>query len=148
VLTRLGETVIRSRRLRPGTIDTQVVRLGFQTLTVLAMAWMVILGADSMGVSVAPLYETTADQMRHVLAGLRRLFANHPRIDAESLRVRFIGYGACSLDIEVFALAETNDWATFLAIQEDALLKVMDVIRGSGCSFAVQQPPQTLAAAA
>lgn len=148
VLTRLGETVIRSRRLRPGTIDTQVVRLGFQTLTVLAMAWIVILGADSMGVSVAPLYETTADQMRHVLAGLRRLFANHPRIDAESLRVRFIGYGACSLDIEVFALAETNDWATFLAIQEDALLKVMDVIRGSGCSFAVQQPPQTLAAAA
>jgi MscS family membrane protein len=245
VLTRLGETVIRSRRLRPGTIDTQVVRLAFRTLTVLAMAWMVILGADSMGVSVAPViaglgvgglavalaaqhtvenfiaglvlfadkpvrigescqfgdhkgtveqiglrstrirsidrslvsipnsefaklrlvnytrrdkillktvlglrYETTADQLRHVLAGLRRLLANHPRIDAESVRVRFIGYGAGSLDIEVFALADTNDWATFLAIQEDALLKVMDVVRGSGCSFAVQAQPHTLAAAA
>jgi len=55
VLTRLGEAVIRSRRLRPGTIDTQVVRLGFRIVSVLVIAWMVIQGADSMGFSVAPL---------------------------------------------------------------------------------------------
>jgi MscS family membrane protein len=55
--------------------------------------------------------------------------------------VRFIGYGAYSLDVEVFALAETNDWATFLAIQEDVLLEVMDVVTGSGCGFAF--PSQT-----
>jgi MscS family membrane protein len=238
VLTRLGEAVIRSRRLRPGTIDTQVMRLGFRILTVVAMAWMVILGADSMGISVAPLiaglgvgglavalaaqhtvenfiaglvlfadkpvrigdacqfgehrgtveqiglrstrirgidrtvvsipnaefaklrlvnytrrdkillktvlglrYETTADQLRHLLAALRQLVAQHPRIDAESARVRFTGYGAYSLDVEIFALAETNDWATFLAIQEDVLLEVMDVVVGSGCGFAF--PSQT-----
>ena len=238
VLTRLGEAVIRSRRLRPGTIDTQVVRLGFRVLTVLAMAWMVILGADSMGISVAPLiaglgvgglavalaaqhtvenfiaglvlfadkpvrigdfcqcgehrgtveqiglrstrirridrtvvsipnsefakarlanysgrdkillqtvlglrYETTPDQLRHVLAALRELLTNHPRIQAESVRVRFTGYGAYSLDIVVFALVETADWATFLAIQEDVLLEVMDVVTGSGCGFAF--PSQT-----
>jgi MscS family membrane protein len=237
-LTRLGEAVIRSRRLRPGTIDTQVMRLGFRVLTVLAMAWMVILGADSMGISVAPLiaglgvgglavalaaqhtvenfiaglvlyadkpvrigdscqfgehrgtveqiglrstrirgidrtvvaipnsefaklrlvnytrrdkillktvlglrYETTADQLRHVLAALRQLLTSHPRLDAESVRVRFTGYGAYSLDVEVFALAETNDWATFLAIQEDVLLEVMDVVTGSGSGFAF--PSQT-----
>jgi MscS family membrane protein len=238
VLARAGEAMIRSRRLRPGTIDTQVVRLGFRILTMLAMAWMVILGADSMGISVAPLiaglgvgglavalaaqhtvenfiaglvlyadkpvrigdvcqfgehrgtveqiglrstrirgidrtivaipnsefaklrlvnftrrdkillktvlglrYETTADQLRHVLASLRHLLTRHPRIDTESVRVRFTGYGAYSLDVEVFALAETNDWATFLAIQEDVLLEVMDVVRGSGCGFAF--PSQT-----
>jgi MscS family membrane protein len=238
VLARLGEATIRSRRLRPDTIDTQVVRLGFRVLTVLAMAWMVILGADSMGISVAPLiaglgvgglavalaaqhtvenfiaglvlfadkpvrigdfcqfgehrgtveqiglrstrirgidrtvvsipnsefakarlvnysrrdkillqtvlglrYETTADQLRHVLAALRQLLTSHPRIDAESVRVRFTGYGAYSLDVEVFALVETADWAAFLAIQEDILLAVMDVVRGSGCGFAF--PSQT-----
>jgi MscS family membrane protein len=238
VLTRLGEAVIRSRRLRPGTIDTQVMRLGFRILTVLAMAWLVIIGADSMGISVAPLiaglgvgglavalaaqhtvenfiaglvlyadkpvrigdscqfgehrgtveqiglrstrirgsdrtvvsipnsefaklrlvnytrrdkillktllalrYETTADQLRHVLAALRQLLTSHPQIDAESVSVRFTGYGAYSLDVEVFALAETNDWAAFLAIQEDVLLEVMDVVTGSGCGFAF--PSQT-----
>jgi MscS family membrane protein len=66
---------------------------------------------------------------------------SHPRIDAESLRVRFVGYGSYSLDVEIFALAETNDWATFLAIQEDILLEVMDVVSGSGCNFAF--PSQT-----
>jgi MscS family membrane protein len=238
VLTRLGEAVIRCRRLRPGTIDTQVVRLAFRILNILAMAWMVIVGADSMGISVAPLiaglgvgglavalaaqhtvenfiaglvlyadkpvrigdscqfgehrgtveqiglrstrirrsdrtvvaipnsefaklrlvnytrrdkilletvlglrYETTSDQLRHVLAALRQLLTSHPRIDAESVRVRFTGYGAYSLDIGVFALAETNDWATFLAIQEDVLLEVMDVVARSGCGFAF--PSQT-----
>ena len=86
-------------------------------------------------------YETTPDQLRHVLAALRELLTNHPRIQAESVRVRFTGYGAYSLDIEVFALVETADWATFLAIQEDVLLEVMDVVTGSGCGFAF--PSQT-----
>jgi MscS family membrane protein len=238
VLARLSEAVIHTRRLRPERIDTQLVRLGFRLATFLATAWMVIAGADSMGISVTPLiaglgvsglavalaaqhtienfiaglvlfadkpvrigdtcqfgehkgtveqiglrstrirgidrtvisipnsefaklrlinftrrdkillrtqlglrYETTGDQLRHVLAGLRAMLAEHSRIDDESIRVRFIGYGAYSLDIEVHALARTSDWPTFLAIQEDVLLRVMDVVNDSGCGFAF--PSQT-----
>ena len=76
-----------------------------------------------------------------MLTGLRELLAAHPRIARDTIRVRFVGYGAYSLDIELYALAETNDWAVFLAIQEDVLLKVMDVVTGSGCGFAF--PSQT-----
>ncbi|MFM1903085.1 MAG: hypothetical protein RLZZ440_985 [Planctomycetota bacterium] len=238
VLTRVGEALIRSRRLRPGTVDTQLVRLGFQILSVLATTWMVIQAADSMGISVTPLiaglgvgglavalaaqhtienliaglvlfadkpvrigdacqfgehrgtveqiglrstriraldrtiisipnsefaklrlinfarrdrillktmlglrYETSADQLRHLLASLRQLLEHHPRIDSSSVRVRFVGYGAYSLDVELFALAETTDWSTFLVIQEDVFLAVMDVVTESGCSFAL--PSQT-----
>lgn len=85
-----------------------------------------------------------------MLAGLRRLLANHPQIDAESGRVRFVGYGVHSLDVEVFALTETTDWGTFLAIQEDILFGVMDVIRGSGCGFAFPSlmPPAAFPAVA
>ena len=46
-------------------------------------------------------YETTPDQMRHVLAKLREMLLAHPRIDSETVRVRFIGYGASSLDVEI-----------------------------------------------
>jgi MscS family membrane protein len=238
VLSRLSEAVIRTRRLRPETIDTQLVRLGFRITMFFATAWMVIAGADSMGISVTPLiaglgvsglavalasqhtienfiaglvlfadkpvrigdicefgdhkgtveqiglrstriraadrtvisipnsefaklrlvnftrrdkillktpiglrYETTGDQLRHVLAGLRTMLAAHPRIDHDSVRVRFIGYGAYSLDIELHALARTSDWPTFLAIQEDVLLRVMEVVHDSGCGFAF--PSQT-----
>jgi len=238
VLGRLSEVVIHARRLRPEMIDTQLLRLGFRLVTFLATAWMVILGADSMGISVTPLiaglgvsglavalaaqhtienfiaglvlfadkpvrigdscqfgdqrgtveqiglrstrirgidrtvisipnsefaklrlvnytrrdkillqkqlglrYETTADQLRHVLAGLREMLAAHPTAERESIRVRFVGYGAYSLDVEIFAMIRTSDWATFLAIQEDVLLKVMDVVGASGCGFAF--PSQT-----
>ncbi len=238
VLVRLSEAVIRTRRLRPERIDTQLIRLGFRIVTFLATAWMVIAGADSMGISVTPLiaglgvsglavalaaqhtienfiaglvlfadkpvrigdtcqfgdhkgtveqiglrstrirgidrtvisipnsefaklrlinftsrdkvllrkliglrYETTSDQLRHVLASLRAMLAAHARIDADSIRVRFIEYGAYSLDIEIHALAVTSDWPTFLAIQEDVLLRIMEVVAESGCGFAF--PSQT-----
>lgn len=238
VLRQGADIVIRLRGLRPGSIDSQLVHLGFKLLTMMAIAWMAIEAADSMGISIAPVlaglgvgglaialaaqhtvenliaglvlfadapvrigdvcqfgdlrgtveqiglrstrvrgpdrtltsipnsefaklhlvnysrrdrilmktvlqlrYETTADQMRFVLAHLRRMLAAHPRLVADSVRVRFVGYGSWSLDVEVFALAETRDHAEFLAIQEDVLLRVMDVVVDSGCGFAF--PSQT-----
>jgi MscS family membrane protein len=238
VLQRLADFVIYARGFRPGTIGAQLVRLGFKVLTVVAVAWMVIEGADYLGISVAPLlagfgvgglavalaaqhtfenviagvmlfadapvrigdfcqfgdlrgtveqiglrstrirsfdrtvisipnsefaklklvnfsrrdrilfkapislrYETTGDQMRFVLAALRDMLKTHPRLVPESVRARFIGYGDWSLNIELYALAETSDHAEFLAIQEDVLLRVMDVVQESGCGFAF--PSQT-----
>jgi len=91
-------------------------------------------------------YETTGDQMRFVLVALRDMLKTHPRLVPESVRARFIGYGDWSLDIELYALAETSDHAEFLAIQEDVLLRVMDVVQESGCGFAF--PSQTFYQAA
>jgi len=238
VLHRGADLMIRARRLPPDSIESQLVRLGFKLATMVAVAWMAIVGADSMGISVAPLlaglgvgglalalaaqhtvenliaglvlfadapvrigdvcqfgdlrgtveqiglrstrirgadrtvtsipnsefaklklvnysrrdrillksvlqlrYETTADQMRYALANLRTMLATHPRIVPESVRVRFVGYGSWSLDVEVFALAETSDHGEFLAIQEDVFLRTMEVITESGCGFAF--PSQT-----
>jgi len=50
--------------------------------------------------------------------------------------VRFTGYGEWALNVELFALAETTIWNEFLAIQEDVLLQVMDLVREAGCDFA------------
>jgi MscS family membrane protein len=243
VLQRAADLVIYARGFRAGTIGAQLVRLGFKVLTVVAVAWMVIVGADYLGISVAPLlagfgvgglavalaaqhtfenviagimlfadapvrigdfcqfgdlrgtveqiglrstrirsfdrtvisipnsefaklklvnfsrrdrilfkapislrYETTGDQMRFVLAALRDMLKTHPRLVPETVRARFIGYGDWSLNIELYALAETSDHAEFLAIQEDVLLRVMDVVQESGCGFAF--PSQTFYQAA
>jgi MscS family membrane protein len=243
LLRHLADLVIHSRGLRPGTIDTQLVRLGFKILTLLAVAWMVIVGAGYLGLSVAPLlaglgvgglavalaaqhtvenviaglvlfadkpvrigdacrfgdvrgtveqiglrstrircpdrtlisipnsefaklqltnfsrrdrillqavltlrYETSADQLRYLLVALRRLLGGHPRLVSDSVRVRFTGYGEWSLNVELFALADTDDGAEFLAIQEDVYLQVMDVVREAGCDFAFPSQTQYLAA--
>ncbi len=87
-------------------------------------------------------YETTPDQLRHVLAALRQLLRDDPRVDPDPARVRFVSFGAYSLDLEVFAYIRTNDFDEFLAIREELLLGMMDTVAASGTSFAF--PSQTI----
>jgi len=86
-------------------------------------------------------YETTPDQLRHVLVTLRELLYAHPRVDRDPLRVRFSGFGDFSLDIEVYAYVNTRDWNEFLAIREDLFLRALDAVAESGAGFAF--PSQT-----
>jgi MscS family membrane protein len=87
-------------------------------------------------------YETTAEQMRFVLVELKRLLVAHPRVHPDPARVRFVGFGAFSLDVEVYAYVETADWAEFLAIREDLLLRIIEIVESTGSGFAF--PSQTL----
>lgn len=86
--------------------------------------------------------ETSAEQLRFVLAKLREMLIAHPRIITETARARFIGFSASSRDIEVYAYVLTNDWPEFLQIQEDVFLHIINIVENSGCGFAF--PSQTL----
>jgi MscS family membrane protein len=86
-------------------------------------------------------YETHADQLRYVLAEIRRLLYEHSKVDSTDARVRFVGFGHSSLDIEVLAYVLATDYPVFLGIQEDLLLRIMDIIETSGTSVAF--PSQT-----
>jgi MscS family membrane protein len=81
-------------------------------------------------------YETTPEQLRYVLARLRQVLLAHPRITDDPARVRFVGFGAYSLDLEVFAYADTSDWNEFLQIREDVYLRFMEAIKEAGTGFA------------
>jgi MscS family membrane protein len=87
-------------------------------------------------------YETTPEQLRYILVKLREMLLGHPRVHPDPARARFVGFGASSLDIEVYAYVMTRDWAEFLGIREDILLRVMDIVEEGGTSIAF--PSQTL----
>ncbi len=87
-------------------------------------------------------YETGADQLRYVLAKIREMFLGHPRIDNDTIRVRFYGYGASSLDIHIRIYARTREWNDFYAVREDVMLRIKDIVEDSGTSFAF--PSSTL----
>jgi len=87
-------------------------------------------------------YETTPDQMRYVLIEIRQLLYQHPKVDREPCRVRFTNFGASSLDIDVFAYVLAADMNEFLAVTEDLNLRIMEIVREAGTSFAF--PSQTL----
>jgi len=87
-------------------------------------------------------YETTQDQMRLVLDGVRDLLECHERVERTSVRVRFLRLGAFSLDVDVFAYVHARDWAHFLEIQESLLLGITTVIHAVGTEIAF--PTQTM----
>lgn len=82
-------------------------------------------------------YEASPDQLRFLLAEIRKLLLSHPKIAADPLRVRFAGFGEHSLDIEIFAYALTNEYTEFVAIREDVYLRMMQLIENSGVKLAV-----------
>jgi hypothetical protein len=86
-------------------------------------------------------YETTSEQLRYILARLRELLLGHPKVTPAPARVRFIGYGPYSKNLEVFAYLDCQDYDSFLAIQEDILLRMEDIIKQAGSGFAI--PSQT-----
>ncbi len=86
-------------------------------------------------------YETTADQLRYILAEIRKMLYEHSKVESPSARIRFVGFGNSSLDLEVFAYVLETQYEAFLPIQEDLLLRVMDIIEASGTGFAF--PSQT-----
>jgi small-conductance mechanosensitive channel len=81
-------------------------------------------------------YETTPDQLRFVLAELRKLLIAHPMVLPEPMRVRFGAFGAHSLDIDIFAYVSTADIDEFTAAREDVLLRMMAVVTDAGAQFA------------
>lgn len=87
-------------------------------------------------------YETTADQLRKVLADIRALLYSHQQIEQGSCRVRLGALNTYSVDIDVFSYVLGGDFAAFTAIREDVLLRIFDLVRDSGTNFAF--PTQTL----
>ncbi len=81
-------------------------------------------------------YETTPDQLRALLEDLRTLLLGDPRVSDHPFRVRFIGFGSHSLDVEVFLYIETNDFATSLAIREELNLRIYETVEAAGAQFA------------
>jgi MscS family membrane protein len=74
--------------------------------------------------------------MRQVLVELKRLLESHPKVAPGSARVRFIHLGTSSLDVEIFAFVNTGDADEFLAVQEELLLRILDIVTASGTGFA------------
>jgi MscS family membrane protein len=81
-------------------------------------------------------YDTTPDQVRYVLVEIRKMLYSHPKVNPDPARVRFIGYGESSLDIEIFAYVEATAWSDYLEVAEDLNLRIMDIIVQAGTALA------------
>ena len=87
-------------------------------------------------------YDTSPEQIQHVLDGLRGLLRSHDRVSQEDSRVRFKEIAEDALLIEVYAHIETRIWTEYLEIVEELNLKFLDIVADAGTSLAL--PAQTM----
>lgn len=131
---------LRSTRVR--TLDRTLVSIPNSQFAMLSLENFARRDRIWLSLTLGLRYETTPDQLRHVLVSIKRLLLSHPRLDPDPARVRFVGLGAYSLDLEIFAYVTTRDFDEFLAVREDVLLRLMDLVAESGTGFAF--PSQTI----
>jgi MscS family membrane protein len=92
--------------------------------------------------ALAIRYETTADQLRYLLAEIRRMLYEHAKVESDSASIRFANFDNSALRLEISSYVLTRDANEFNAIREDLLLRIMDIVEKSGSSFAF--PSQTV----
>jgi MscS family membrane protein len=131
---------IRSTRIR--TMDRTVVSIPNGQLATMSLENFAVRDRIRFHQAIGLAVQTTPDQVRVVLGGIRKLLEAHRRVDAKSARTRFIRFSGGSLDIEIVAYVLERDHTAFLAIQEELLLGIMDIIGMSGTSLAL--PPRAL----
>lgn len=142
-----------------GDIDGTVVQIGLRSTTIrstdrrlvnLPNGQMATMRLDTLSARdkfllrqlVGLRYETTAAQLRSIVAGIRKLLSSHNAVDTASLRVRFVRFDASAVEIEVFTYLFASDWNSFLEIQEELLHGIRDVIERAGAGVAL--PSQRL----
>ena len=87
-------------------------------------------------------YETGPDKIRDILAKLRALLREHPKVDPNPARIRLIELAASAINLEIFAYINTPDFEEFMEIRENLLLQMIDSVKASGSDLAF--PSQTL----
>jgi MscS family membrane protein len=86
-------------------------------------------------------YETTPDQIRYILAEIKKLLTSHQKVLPDPARVRFTNFGAYSLDLDIVAYIDVTDYGEYLEIAEELNLQIMNIVAQAGSNFAL--PSQT-----
>ena len=136
----IEEIGLRSTRIR--TLDRTRISVPNSAFSEIQLENYALRDRIRLTTTLGLRYETTPDQLRHVLAELRKVLVAHPKVSNDPARVRFSNFGDSSLDVEVLAYVLTTDFSEFVAVREDLYLRFMDVIDKSGTGFAF--PSQTL----
>ena len=81
--------------------------------------------------------ETSSAELRSFLTDVRALLLADARVGSDNFRVRFVGLGESSFDLEFFCYILTDNIGEFFAIREDLLLNILDLMAAKGIGLAM-----------
>ena len=81
-------------------------------------------------------YDTTRPRLEQLMADLTAMLKASPHTYPDTAFVRLTGFGDSSINLMVSAYLRTADLGTFLQMQNDLNLNIMDVMKADGVEFA------------
>jgi len=81
-------------------------------------------------------YETTTEQLRSILDGIRHLLESHPKLEASASRIRLVAFGERAVELELFAFVVTAEVPKFLEVREELLMQIAEIVKSAGTAFA------------
>ncbi len=126
---------LRSTRIR--TLDSTELSIPNGQLAAMNIENLSRYDKSSFRTTLELRRETSLEQLRAVLTNIRELLHEHSMVDSNVVRVRLIGFGESSLDVEIFCHVLTGNLNEFFAIREELLLRIMELISNSGTALAL-----------
>ena len=82
-------------------------------------------------------YDTTPEQMRTIMDGIRAALEQHEHVHDDPIRVRFTDFDNDAMLIKVHSFIRTTDFTEFLGIAEEINFQIMEIVKSAGTSFAL-----------
>ena len=80
-------------------------------------------------------YDTSVDNIKSIVKDIQSLIDDHPMTNQEG-RVRFLNFGASSLDIMVLYYVNSPDWEVLIDAQQKINYDIIDIVNKYKCEFA------------
>jgi MscS family membrane protein len=139
---KVGDTVgevdeIGLRSIRIRTFDRTIVNIPNGQIAAMSIETLSARDKYWFHPPIALRSGTTGAQIHSVIDNLRMVLSHHPSVDSDSVRVRFLGFGTSSFNVDVFAYLQARDWIHFLEIQEGLLFSIVEIVEQSGSQLAL-----------
>lgn len=125
---------LRSTKIR--TLDDALTVVPNQKFTSAAITNWTRLNRRLSQFTLGFAYATPADTLQLVCADLRGMLAAHPQVLPDTVQVRFLEFGASSLDVFVQFYVKTTQIAEYRAVREEINAKILEILQTRGASLA------------
>ena len=80
-------------------------------------------------------YDTSVENIKNIVDDIQKLVDDHPMTNQEG-KIRFLNFGASSLDIMVLYYVDSPDWEVLIDAQQKINFQIIDIVNKYKCEFA------------
>ena len=123
----------RSTRVR--TFDKSLVTIPNKNLINSELDNLSLKPVRKVKIDIGLTYNTSVDQIKNIVKDIQELVDGHPNTNEDGL-VRFMNFGASSLDIMVVYFTNSPDWKILLDTKQEINYKIIEIVKKHGSDFA------------